>query len=117
MSAETLCKGNINEVSHDTLFKLAEGTRILLLENSVLIINNSKMESQIIVVWDNSQSKENEKFLLWHIQWMCISCKYVHVMYSHNPITHKTESQFGIKLIRQKHDKLDILRIYLFTMV
>ena len=38
-------------------------------------------------------------------------------MYSHNPITHKTESQFGIKLIRQKHDKLDILRIYLFTMV
>ena len=75
------------------------------------------MESHIIVVWDNSQSKENEKFLLWHIQWMCISCKYVHVMYSHNPITHKTESQFGIKLIRQKHDKLDILRIYLFTMV
>ena len=75
------------------------------------------MESQIKVVWDNSQSKENEKFVVWHIQWMCTSCRFVHVMYSHNPITHKTESRFGIQLIRQKHDKLDILRIFHFTMV
>ena len=75
------------------------------------------MESHIIVAWDNSQSKQNEKSVLWHIQWMCISCKYVHVMYSHNPITHKTESQFGMKLIRQKHDKLDILFKSFFTMV
>ena len=104
--------------SHNTTGSLFRGIlcgRILLLENSES--RCSKMESQVIMVWDNSKSKENEKFVLWHIQWMCISCKYVHVMYSHNPITHKTESQFGIKLIRQKYDKLDILRIHLFTMV